>query len=90
MDIRVASRVCSGENGKQHVFHYFLTIEPVECGSFFCENYGVRIREEAGEEAAVPSITTSALRIDQLMTLLVDHRVGPAGLGDVVADWLLA
>ena len=35
-----------------------------------------------------PGITTSASRIDQLITLLVDNRVGPSGLSDVVADWL--
>ena len=28
------------------------------------------------------------VRIDELMTLLTDHLVGPAGLADVVADWL--
>ena len=36
----------------------------------------------------IPAITTSAVRIDELMALLVDNRVGPAGLADVVADWL--
>ena len=36
----------------------------------------------------IPAITTSAVRIDELMTLLVDHAVGPAGLADIVADWL--
>ena len=41
-----------------------------------------------GEDTAIPSITTSATRIDELMTLLVDNRVGPAGLSDVIADWL--
>ena len=43
---------------------------------------------KAGGESAVPRITTSAARIDELMTLLVDNQVGPAGLHDVVADWL--
>lgn len=52
------------------------------------EDYGVRIAEDQGESAVIPSITTSAARIDELMTMLVDHRVGPAGLADVVADWL--
>ena len=41
-----------------------------------------------GDTAAVPGITTSALRIDELMTLLVEHGVGPASLRDVVDDWL--
>ena len=88
MDFKVASRTCRGENGVSHTFHYFLTVETVQCGQFFCENYGVRICEEANETAEVLSITTSALRIDELITLLVEHRVGPAGLSDVVSDWL--
>ena len=44
--------------------------------------------EDSGDNAVIPAITTSAARIDELMTLLVDHCVGPAGLADVVADWL--
>jgi len=88
MDIKVANRTCTGDNGLYHTFHYFLTVETIQCGHFFCENYGVRICEEAGETAEVPSITTSALRIDELITLLVEHQVGPASLADVVSDWL--
>ena len=48
----------------------------------------MRVWEEQGEDETIPGITTSASRIDELMTLLVDNRVGPAGLRDVVEDWL--
>lgn len=88
MEIEIATRTCKDEAGRNHRFHYFLTVEAVESGRLFCEDYGVRIQEEEGDNTAVPSITTSATRIDELMTLLVDHKVGPAGLMDVISDWL--
>ena len=52
------------------------------------KNCDPRIAEESGGDVSIPGITTSAARIDELMALLVDNRVGPAGLSDVVADWL--
>ncbi len=88
MEIKIASRHCVDQEGNPRCFHYFLTIHQEETPSLFLENYGVRIAEELGEDTAIPSITTSATRIDELMTLLVDNRVGPAGLSDVIADWL--
>ena len=88
MEMKIAPRQCADQTGKQRRFHYFLTVDQEETAQLFCENYGVRITEEHGEAAFIPGITTSARRIDELMTLLVDNRVGPAGLADVVADWL--
>ena len=88
MEMKIATRQCADQSGNQRCFHYFLTIDSEETSHFFCENYGVRIAEEHGDDTAIPGITTSARRIDELMTLLVDNRVGPAGLADVVADWL--
>lgn len=88
MEIRIATRSCTDDQCRQRRFHYFLTVDPVETDCFCCENYGVRISEETGESCLIPAITTSAARIDELMTLLVDHQVGPVGLPDVVADWL--
>lgn len=88
MEIRIADRQCRDQGGNPRSFQYFLTIDQEETPSFFCENYGVRVAEEGGDEATVAAITTSAARIDELLTLLVDNRVGPAGLADVVADWL--
>lgn len=88
MEMKIATRRCAGQKGEQHLFHYFLTIDQEETPRLFCENYGVRITEDSGDDVSIPGITTSAARIDELMTLLVDNRVGPAGLADVVADWL--
>ena len=88
MDLKVAARQCTDETGCTHRFHYFLTIDQEETGCFFCEDYGVRIADDAGGQTSIPRITTSASRIDELLTLLVEHLVGPAGLRDVVEDWL--
>lgn len=88
MELKIATRQCRDQSGSTRFFHYFLTIDQEEAPHLSCENYGVRITEEAGGEAVIPAITTSAARIDELLTLLVDNRVGPAGLADVVADWL--
>lgn len=88
MEIKIATRHCTDPVGTQRCFHYFLTVDQEETAQLFCENYGVHIAEEHGSDASIPAITTSAQRIDELMTLLVDNQVGPAGLADVVADWL--
>ena len=88
MEMKIATRQCQDQEGKIRCFHYFLTIDQEETPHFFCENYGVRVSEEGGDETAIPAITTSAERIDELLTLLVDNLVSPAGLDDVVADWL--
>lgn len=88
MELKIADRQCQDQGGNTRSFHYFLTIDQEDTPRFSCENYGVRVAEEGGGEASVAAITTSAQRIDELLTLLVDNRVGPAGLADVVADWL--
>lgn len=88
MEMRIAVRQCLDQEGNPRRFCYFLTIQEEETSCFFCENYGVRIVEEGGDACDLPAITTSASRIDELMTLLVDNTVSPAGLADVVADWL--
>ena len=88
MELKIATRQCADQEGRPHRFHYFLTVDPEETAQFFCENYGVRIAEESGGDVSIPRITTSAARIDELMALLVDNLVGPAGLADVVSDWL--
>ena len=87
MELKIASRKCRDQTGEPRTFHYALTVDTVETDTFCCENYGVRVWEDQGEDETIPGITTSASRIDELMTLLVDNRVGPAGLRDVVEDW---
>ena len=88
MKLKIASRDWTDEDGIPHQFEYYLLTEAVDTGRLCCENYGVCIEDDTAHSACIPSITTNATRIDQLMTLLVDHLVGPAGLEDVLADWL--
>lgn len=88
VDMFIATRCAADDRGRQRRFHYYLTVEVIEAGKFCCEDYGVRVSEEGGRSCAVSSLTTSAERIDQLMTALVDNTVGPAGLRDVIDDWL--
>ena len=88
MEVKVATRQCQDHRGSPRRFHYFLTIDQEETPQFFCENYGVRVAEESGTETVIPKITTSAARIDELIALLVENQVGPAGLMDVVTEWL--
>ena len=88
MEIHITSRQVACEDGTSRRFQYFLLVDQVDSGSFQCENYGVRIVEEGVASSALPGLTTSAMRIDQLMTVLADNCVGPAGLEDVIRDWL--
>ena len=88
MELHITTRSLLDETGHTHTFHYYLTVDVVEAGTFCCENYGVRITEGQTSSTCVPALTTSAVRIDQLMTALVDNAVGPAGLRDVIEDWM--
>ena len=88
MEVKVATRQCQDHRESPRRFRYFLTIDQEETPQFFCENYGVRVAEESGTETVIPKITTSAARIDELIALLVENQVGPAGLMDVVTEWL--
>ena len=88
MELKIAARQCSDDSGKVRRFQYFLTVEEAQIQNLCLENYGVRIAEEGGDDCTVSGLTTSASRIDELMALLVDNLVGPAGLRDVIADWL--
>lgn len=68
---------------------YMVLVGEKQVGNFACEAYGVKVvDEETGESAAIPDLTVSAQRIDQLMEQLVKGGVTPTGLADVVADWL--
>lgn len=88
MELTIASRTITDEKGVLRQFRYALLIDPISSGCFFCENYGVLISEANGDQASIPGITSSAARIDELMTLLIEHSVSPTTLADVVADWL--
>ncbi len=88
MELKLTSRAVTDQQGRPRRFHYSLLVDQIQSGSFSCENYGVLVRDEDGSESSLPGITTNALRIDELISLLVEHNVGPASLRDVVDDWL--
>ena len=87
-ELNITSRTVTDAQGRVRRFCYDLIVDQITWGNFACEDYGVCIREEQGESRRIPSITTSAMRIDELMTLLVERQVGPAELADAVANWL--
>ena len=76
------------QTGRVRRYDYSILIGEMDVGAYACESYGIKVAEQDGKQALVENITCSASRIDELMTLLVDNCVGPAGLSDVVADWL--
>ena len=88
MELKIASRFLTDEAGEMRPPPHFLLGGELGAGSFFCEQYGVKIAEEDGDCAQIRGITTSAVRIDELMTTLVEQQVSPTVLEDVVQDWL--
>ena len=85
----VGTRTAPGEDGQTHRFEYYVLIGQMEVAHrFACESYGVKVREAGGETAAIPDLTVDTRRIDALLELLTRNTVGPAGLRDVVDDWL--
>ena len=87
-ELKIATRQCMDPQNRPRLFHYFLTVDQEDNPHTTWESYGVRVSEEGGEAVTLRAVTTSAVRIDELLTLLVDNRVGPVGVADVVADWL--
>ena len=88
-EMMVGARTASGEDGRQHRFEYFVLIGEMEvAGHLAFESYGVKVREAGGETAVLPDLTVSPDRIDGLLALLKRNTVGPAGVRDVVDDWL--
>ncbi len=89
-ELLVSTRQVEDPNvGKRRQYTYSILVDEMDVGPFSCESYGVKIREGAdGEVAVVPHVTTSIPRIDELMELLIRNTVTPAGLRDVIDDWL--
>lgn len=87
-EILVDTRSLEDAEGRLREYGYFILVGEKCVGSFSCEAYGVMIRETTGESAAVPDITVSAARIEDLITRLIRNTVTPTALADVVADWL--
>ena len=77
------------EQGRTRCFDYSILIDEMDVGPFFCESYGLQVKEQgSGEVGAVPHITTSISRIDELCELVLAGGVTPVTLADVVRDWL--
>lgn len=88
-ELFVETRTMEDEVGKHHKFRYFVVVDEMKIGHLMgCESYGVKVAEDGGDTAVIPNITVSISRIDALMELLGRNVVSPAGLGDVIADWL--
>lgn len=84
----VATCEVENEEGAKRRFDYYLLVGEVGVREgFACESYGVKVSDGA-DAAEFPNITTSASRIDELLELLERGTVGPAGLRDVLEDWL--
>lgn len=66
------------------VWYYLLEEEPEGGGT----SYGVGVELE-GESAAVPGLSPSRRRVEELAERLVRGTVTPVALRDVVDDWLL-
>lgn len=88
-ELLVCTKTAQAEEGQTHEYTYSILVDEMDVGPFACESYGVKITDAStGRLALVPHITTSIPRIDELMDLLTRNTVGPAGLRDVLADWL--
>ncbi len=87
-EILVDTRRLTDAQGRVREYSYFVLVGEMDVGNFSCEAYGVMIRETGGESAALPGLTVSAARIDELAGLLVRGGVTPVTLRDVVDDWL--
>ena len=88
VELPIATRAMKDETGRYRRFYYKLIIDQIETDAFVCEAYGVIVYETDGDCVTIPNITVSADRIDELLSMLVEHSVGPVGTPDVVADWL--
>lgn len=64
--------------------YYLLEEEPEGGGA----SYGVEVELE-GESAAVPDLSPSRRRVEELADRLARGTVTPVALRDVVDDWLL-
>ena len=88
-ELVVCTKQVEGEEGDAVRYRYSILIDEMDVGPFSCESYGVKIAQETtGPSAVVAHVTTSIPRIDELMELLTRNSVTPAGLRDVVEDWL--
>ncbi len=83
-DISYTSKLTQAEDGRPLALDYYIVANDGEPG-----RYGVKIIEKnSGEQAMAFDLTTKAQRICELVEKLSRNCVTPAGLMDVLADWL--
>lgn len=76
----IGTRTAADEAGRTHQFFYYRLEEK--------RRYGVCIRKQNGETAALADLTGDRRRIDALLGALLRGTVTPVSLRDVVEDWL--
>ncbi len=82
----ITTRIVCTEEDCQLALRYAILAEETPDG---LECYGVKITEESAPYgASVSALTMSGQKIYDLIALLANNTVTPAGLMDVVADWL--
>ena len=69
-------------------YRYAILVDEMAVGGLCCESYGIKVTGPDGDSQAVPNITVSAGRIDELAELVCRNQVSPVTLRDVVEDWL--
>ena len=69
-------------------YRYAILVDEMAVGGLSCESYGVKVTGPDGDYEAVPNITVSTGRIDELADLIRRNQVSPVTLRDVIEDWL--
>ena len=77
------------EGGKTRIYDYAILVDELGGDSVSVESYGLKITERgSGACRALPHITASSSRIEELSRLVLAGQVTPVTLYDVVQDWL--
>lgn len=85
-ELPITTRTVRKEEDRQLTLQYAIIVEEMQDG---LEHYGIKITEESSfDSASVFDLTMSGPKIYDLTALLANNTVTPAGLMDVVADWL--
>ncbi|MDE6841627.1 MAG: hypothetical protein K2P49_12470 [Oscillospiraceae bacterium] len=87
-ELFLETRELADQTGTVRIYDYSILIGEMDVGGYSCESYGIKVAERGGAQASIPNVTCSAARIDELSGLLVRNGVTPAGLDDVLSDWL--
>lgn len=89
-ELFIGRREEAGEEGAVYRFDYYILIGQMEFqNNLFCESYGIKVLSPDTQEAeAIPNITVSTTRIEELAELMMRNGVSPATARDVVSDWL--